>query len=351
MIFHKLLERFSTDVAIDLGTSNTRVFVKDRGIIAKEPTVVSIHKKTKQVIALGSTAKLMIGKTPQTIATIRPLRHGVISDVDRVKDILKEMLQRALTPQQRYQIQLARPRVLINIPAQITAVERKAVKDVALRAGATEVTLIENPMAAAIGAGLLVDQPVGSAVMCMGGGLTEIAVLSLGGIVTSTSLKIAGDYFDQLISIYIKQTNNVVIGERTAEEIKNNIGSATLTHSGDNEQKGYLVRGRDIKTGLPKSIEIFPTDVAIAIKPALEDIGKALSDVIDSAPPEVVSDVLNQGITLTGALAQLNNLGIWLQEYVRFPVHIADDPTTCVVRGAAKALQDAQLYARLKSLQ
>lgn len=297
---------------------------------------------------MGSNAKLMIGKTPSTILTIKPLRYGVISDVDRVNDLLKEMVQRAITPQQRFNIHISRPRVLINIPAQITEVERKAVRDVSIRAGAGEVTLIENPMAAAIGAGLLVDQPVGSAVMCMGGGLIEIAVLSLGGIVTSSSLKIAGDYFDQLIMLYIKQTYNVVIGERTAEEIKNNIGSASLLKS--EQQTGFMVRGRDIKTGLPKSIELFPTDVAIAIKPVLEDIGKALSDVVDSAPPEVVSDVLTNGITLTGALAQLGNLGPWLQDYIRFPVHLADDPTTCGVRGAAKALQDPMLYARLKTL-
>lgn len=344
----KVVAQLSNDIAIDLGTSNTLLYVKGRGIIAREPTVVAIHKKTKQVIAVGTQAKHMIGKTPATINTIRPIRNSVISDFEMAQVLIKLMLQKAqdIPGSKSFSWKVVKPRVLINIPSFITEVEKKAVKDVCLRAGAREVVLIENPMAAALGAGMLIEEPVGSGILCIGGGRTEMAIISLGGIVSGTSLKIAGEEFDALISTYIRQIYNLLIGEKTAEEIKMSVGSAQIIKD-DNH---YLVRGRDLITGLPKTIEVRAEDVAMALKSPLEEIARTLSDLIDTAPPEVVADVLNHGITITGAAGQLKNLQHFFEENLRFPIKIADDPATCGVRGAAKALENPELLTKVKAI-
>lgn len=344
----KLVTQLSNDIAIDLGTSNTLMYVKGRGIIAREPTVVAIHKKTKQIIAVGLQAKNMIGKTPISINTIRPIRNSVISDFEMAQALIKHMLTKA----QEYpgakgmSWKVIKPRVLINIPSFITEVEKKAVRDACVRAGAREVVLIENPMAAALGADMLIEQPLGSAILSIGGGRTEMAIISLGGIVSGTSLKIAGEEFDSLIISYIRQIYNLLIGEKTAEEIKISVGSAQIVK----DDHHYLVRGRDLKTGLPKTIEVRAEDVACALKSPLEEISRSLSDLIDTAPPEVVADVLNHGITITGASGQLKNLQHFFEEHLRFPVRIADDPATCVVRGAAKALENPELLSKVKAI-
>lgn len=344
----KIIHQLSNDIAIDLGTTNTLLYVKGRGIIAREPTVVALHKKSKQIIAVGSQAKHMIGKTPTTINTIRPIRNSVISDFDMAQVLIKHMLSKAQEHpgSRKFSWKVIRPRVLINIPSFITEVEKKAVKDVCLRAGAREVLLIENPMSAALGAGMLVEEPVGSGIICIGGGRTEMAIISLGGIVAGTSIKIAGEEFDSFIISYIRQIYNLLIGEKTAEEIKTSVGSAQIVRD-DNH---YIVRGRDLKTGLPKTIEVKAEDVAMALKSPLEEIARTLSDLIDTAPPEVVSDVLKHGITITGAGGQLKNLQHFFEENLRFPIRIADDPATCGVRGAAKALENPELLTKVKAI-
>ncbi|GIW59295.1 MAG: rod shape-determining protein [Patescibacteria group bacterium] len=348
-MLQKLLQSLSYDIAIDLGTSQTLIYVKGRGIIAREPTVIAQHRKSKQIIAVGTQAKHMLGKTPESIRTIKPLRNGVISDYDAALTMMRYVMQRvdeSLAPR-RVSLKIMRPTVLINIPSYITEVEKKAVVDACLRVGARQVSLVENPMAAAYGAEMLVNEPLGSGIVVLGGGIIEMAIISLGGIVAGTTLKLGGDDFDQLIVSYIRHTYNVLIGDKTAEEIKIKVGSATFIRTIEDT---FPVRGRDLRSGLPKTIEIKSDDVALALKSSLEEISRTLSDLIDAAPPEVMSDVLQNGIVLVGGSAQLRSLDAYLENSLKIPVRVADDPSTSVVRGAAHIIDNPHIYEKVRSL-
>jgi rod shape-determining protein MreB and related proteins len=344
-----MLSRFwnavSYDIGIDLGTANTVVFVKGKGIVIREPSIVAQHKKTKQIIAIGTQAKKMLGKTPSTIQAIRPLRNGVISDFDVTQEMLRELFKRvhelstgSLIPK------IPRPRVLIGIPAGVTEVERRAVQDAALRAGARVAYLIEEPMAAAIGAKLPIEEPTGSCIVDIGGGTTEMAIISLGGLVINTSLKIAGNEFDQYIIAYIKNNYNIIIGEKTAEDVKLAIGSVVIEDS----PKEYVIRGRDLITGLPKAITITSIDIRNALYEPVEQIIHAISDMLENSPPELVSDILEKGICLAGGGSLIYGFPELISEKIKIPVYTADDPLTCVVRGCAQVLEDINLLEKVR---
>lgn len=335
----------SYDIGIDLGTANTLVFVKGKGIVLTEPSIVAQHKKTKQIIAVGTQAKKMLGKTPSTIQAIRPLRSGVISDFDVTQEMLRHLIKKVheLAPGSIIP-RIPRPRVIIGIPAGVTEVERRAVQDAALSAGARVAYLIEEPMAAAIGARLPIEEPTGSCIVDIGGGTTEMAVISLGGLVINTSLRMAGNEFDQHIISYIKNNYNILIGEKTAEDMKLAIGSMSLTAT----PKEYQVRGRDLITGLPKAIIVNSHDIRSALHEPVEIIIHAISDMLENSPPELISDVLEKGICLAGGGSLLDGLPELISEKVKIPVYTADDPLTCVVRGCAQVLEDISLLEKVK---
>ncbi|MDQ3239177.1 MAG: rod shape-determining protein [bacterium] len=344
-MFSRFWNAFSYDIGIDLGTANTVVFVKGKGIVIKEPSIVAQHKKTKQIIAIGTQAKKMLGKTPGTIEAIRPLRNGVISDFDITLAMLKELFKRVHELSSGSVIpRIPRPRVLIGIPAGVTEVERRAVQDAALQSGARVAYLIEEPMAAAIGANLPIEEPTGSCIVDIGGGTTEMAIISLGGLVINTSLRVAGNDFDQHIINYIKNKYNIIIGEKTAEDVKISIG----TVSGEHLSQEYIVRGRDLITGLPKAVVITSSDIKNALSEPINIIIHAVSDMLENAPPELVSDVLEKGICLAGGGSLINGLPELLSERVKITVYTADDPLTCVVRGCAKVLEDIHLLEKVR---
>ena len=334
---------FSHDIGIDLGTANTLVLVLGKGIVIREPSVIARQKKTKEILAIGSKAKKMIGKTPGMIEVIRPLKDGVIADFDATEAMLTHYI-REVHESPGIIPKIPKPRVVVGIPLGVTEVERRAVQDACLSAGARKAYLIEEPMAAVIGVGLPIDQPEGMLVVDIGGGTTEIAVISLGGIVIERCLRIAGDEMDEAIISFMRLKYSILLGEATAEEIKIQLGS---TYPQEKE-KQMVVRGRDLESGLPKSIKIGTNEVREAIAPIVRQIVEAISEVIEETPPELISDIVARGITLCGGAAQLIGFDKLIAEETKMPVWLADDPMTCVVRGCGKVLEDKGLLKRVR---
>ena len=336
---------FSHDIGIDLGTSNTLVYVRGKGIVIREPSVVTIHKKTKKVLAVGAEAKRMLGKTPSTILAIRPLKDGVISDFYVTERMLSYFIKSVHSSPSRFP-KVPRPRVVVGIPSGVTSVERKAVADAAQNAGARKVYLIEEPMAAAIGAGLNVQEPRGTMVVDMGGGTSEIAVISLGGMVVSKSLRVAGDEMDEEITNFARGRYNLLMGERTAEEVKMTAGNA-IDFEGD-DRRDVPLRGRDLKTGLPKQIDVSAAEIREALYAPVFTIVNAVKDAIEESPAELVPDILRDGITLAGGTALLRGLDRLMERELKVPVRVAKDPLTCVVRGCGMLLEDLDLLERVR---
>ncbi len=339
-MFNKILGLFSNDLAIDLGTANTLVSVKGKGIVINEPSVVAIKEdkhKTK-VLAVGKEAKEMIGKTPKDIVAIRPMKNGVIADFSVTEEMIRYFIQKVHNRKG-----LIRPRIVICVPYGLTQVERKAVKESAMSAGAREVYLIEEPMAAAIGAGLPVRDPQGSMVIDIGGGTTEIGVISLGGLVVSKSIRVAGDRFDKAIVDYVNKKYNLIIGERTAEEIKIEIGSAIKL---DKELK-MLVKGKNRISGLLETITVTSEDVREALKEPIKELGEALKEVLEDTPADLAGDIVENGIVLTGGGALLRGLDKYFSDLVSLPVYIAEDPLLAVAKGTGKALEQIDLLSSI----
>jgi len=337
LLFDYILGLISNDLAIDLGTANTLVYVKGKGIVLNEPSVVAVHRDlrgTKKILAVGSDAKRMLGKTPGNIVAIRPMKDGVIADFEITGAMLRHFILRVHNRRT-----FVRPRIIISIPSGITPVERRAVKETAESAGAREVYLIEEPMAAAIGAGLPITEPVSSMVVDIGGGTTEVAVISLAGIVYSKSVRVAGDRIDNAIVQYIKRKYSLLIGERTGEMIKIAIGCAYP----DNELKTVDVKGRDLISGIPKIVEINSEEVMEAMAEPVSVIVNAIRDALENAPPELAGDIVDRGIVLAGGGALLRNLDVLLREETGLPITIADDPLSAVARGAGMALDELDI--------
>jgi len=371
-MYRNLFRLFSHDIGIDLGTANTLVWVRGKGILIREPSIIAIHKKTKKVIALGTEAKKMLGKTPESIITIKPLKGGVISDFDATSAMISRFISDVHSLGSPLPLALSRPRVVIGIPSAVTEVQRRAVWEAALSAGAREAYLIEEPMAAAIGDGVSVFAPTGKMVVDVGGGTTEIAIISLGGIVVSKSLQIAGDDMDQAIGHYIRLRHGLLLGEKTIEELKIKLGSAyerrtkpktkqikqTEENSDDldikdnlekpEENKMAVVRGRDLETGLPKSLRVTDDEVREALAPVVAKIVEAVAEVLEEAPPELTSDILENGILLTGGGSLLYGLDKLIVDRTHIPVIRSEDPLTTVVRGTGKVLEDKALLDRVK---
>jgi len=319
-------------MSVDLGTATVQVLVRGQGIVINEPSVVAIEKKTKRVLAIGTEAKEMIGRTPASIVAIRPLRDGVISDFDVTEKMLHYFINKA---HERTRMPLPRPRVVVGIPSGVTEVEKRAVHDACLSAGAREAYLIEEPMAAAIGAGLPVTEAMGSMIVDVGGGTTEVAVISLGDIVVIRSIRIAGDEMDEEIILYARQKYNLLIGERMAERIKIAIGSACPLP----EEKTMTIYGRNLITGLPQAIEVSSVEIREALTGSVNTIVTTVKEAIDDTPPELVADLIEQGIALAGGAAQLQGLAERLTQETTMRVYVAEDPVTCVVRGAGEVLE------------
>ena len=322
----------SKDVAIDLGTANTIVYVKGKGIVVREPSVVAIDRYTGKVVAVGDEANRMIGRTPENIIAVRPMKDGVIADFDITQQMIKQFLRRAETGS------LLKPRVIVCIPSGVTEVERNAVEDAVIAAGAKEVGLIEEPMAAALGAGLPVYRATGSMIVDIGGGTTEVAVISMGGIVSSRSIRIAGDALDSSIVNYLKKNIGINIGDKMAEEIKIAIGSAYE----DNEERTFDVRGRDMSTGLPRTVQIREDQIREAIKENIDEMIEAVKMTLEHTPPELAADVMERGIMLTGGGALINGLDRLITEVTKIPAFVAEYPLDCVAVGTGKALDDAR---------
>jgi len=339
-----LLGLFSRDISIDLGTATTLVMVQGQGIVIHEPSVVAIDKKTKKVMAIGAEAKEMVGRTPGNIVAVRPLRDGVISDFEITEKMLRYFINKV---HERTRMPMPRPRVAVGIPSGVTEVERRAVHDAAMRAGAREVYLIEEPKAAAIGAGLPTNDSVGSMIVDIGGGTTEVAVISLSGIVVSRSIRIAGDEMDEHIIQYARQKYNLLIGERMAERTKIAIGSAYPLP----EEQTMTIRGRNLITGLPDSVEVSSIEIREALSGPVTAIIDTIKSAIDETPPELVADLMEQGIALAGGSSLLQGLPERLSDETRMRVYRADDPVTCVVKGGARVLElsDAQRAMLLAS--
>ena len=330
---------FTKDMGIDLGTANTLVYVRGKGIVVREPSVVAIQEDTKQVLAVGQEAKQMIGRTPGNIIAIRPLKDGVIADFDVTQSMLKYFIKRAYPKKSLF----FAPRVVIGVPSGVTEVEKRAVEEAALQAGAKEAFLIEEPMAAAIGAGLPVEEPTGSMVVDIGGGTTEIAIISLGGIVTSKSVRVGGDELDEAIVQYIKKEYSLMIGERTAEAVKLNIGSA-YPKAVDEKMS---VRGRDLVSGLPKTLNITSSEILDALKEPINTIVEAIKYTLEKTPPELASDIMEFGIVLTGGGALLSGLDKLVRKETGMPVTIAENPLDCVVLGTGKTIEEIETLRRV----
>jgi rod shape-determining protein MreB len=340
--FSAFLGLFSHDIGIDLGTANTLVMVKGRGIVIDEPSVVAVDRNSKKILAIGSEAKRMVGRTPANIVAVRPLKDGVISDFDVTERMLQYFIRAV---HDRFGFGIPRPRVVIGIPSGVTEVEKRAVHDAALNAGARAAFLVEEPMAAAIGAGLPIMEPAGCLIVDIGGGTTEVAVIALGGIVVSTSIRVAGDEMDQEIMAYSRQVHNMLIGERTAEEIKIDAGSAYPLE----DEQTVEIRGRDLATGLPKSVEVSTVELRDALSGSISAIVEAVRSTIEVTPPELVADLMNRGIALAGGGALLRGLDRRLSQETKFPVLVAEDPLSCVVRGTGEVLEEAALLAKVES--
>jgi rod shape-determining protein MreB and related proteins len=319
------------DMAVDLGTANTLVYVRGKGVLVDEPSVVAVNDKTGELVAVGHDAKRMLGRTPEDITAIRPLQDGVIADFEATEQMLRHFI--ALVHRRRY---LAKPRVVVCVPSAITTVEQRAVKEAAYQAGARRVYIIEEPMAAAIGAGLPVHQATGNMVVDVGGGTTEVAVISLGGIVTSLSVRTAGDELDRAITQWLKKEHALLVGEATAEEVKKTLGSA-FPSSKDGEAE---VRGRDLVSGLPRTVNLRSSDVRIALDEPLHAIVDAVRITLDQTPPELAGDIMDHGIVLTGGGALLRGLDDRLGEETGMPVHVADDPLRSVANGAGRCVEE-----------
>ncbi len=335
----KIYSLFSNHIGIDLGTANTLVYFRGRGIIINEPSVVAINQKTGRVVAVGKYAKEMLGRTPPHVVAIRPLVEGVISDFEVTEEMLTYLVKKA----QQHSKKILGPRVVIGVPSGITNVETRAVRDAARNAGAREVYVVEEPMAAALGMRLHVNDPIGTMVIDIGGGTTDIAVISLGGIVTSRNVRIAGDNFDRDISSYIRSEFKILIGEKTAEQLKKTIGSVTPR----TENSEASVRGRDLITGLPREVVITDADIREAISQSVEALLDAVKEVIEATPPEILADIMKYGIHVAGGGALLRGLPELFSEWLKMPVYVADDPLTAVARGTGVILEDMELYKDL----
>jgi len=337
VLFDFILGKFSNDLAIDLGTANTLVYVKGKGIVLSEPSVVAVHRDSRgvqKVLAVGTDAKRMLGRTPGNIVAIRPMREGVIADFEITEAMLRHFIMRVHNRRT-----LVRPRIIISIPSGITQVERRAVKETAESAGAREVYLMEEPMAAAIGAGLPIKEPISSMVVDIGGGTTEVAVISLSGIVYSRSVRVAGDKMDDAIVQHMKRKYSLLIGERTGEMIKTTIGCAYP----DGDVRTVEVKGRDLISGIPKIIEIDSEEVRDAITEPISIIVDTIKEALEQCPPELAADIVDRGIVLTGGGALLRNLDLLLREETGLPISVADDPLSTVARGAGMALDEMDL--------
>lgn len=342
----KIWSYFSLDLGIDLGTVNTLVLVKGKGILIREPTVVALHKKTRQILAIGGEAKRMLGRTPAAIEAIRPLRDGVISDFDTTEAMLRYFIQKVHRNPGGWPPKIPKPRVVVGIPSGVTEVERRAVQDACLVAGAREAYLIEEPMAAAIGAKLPIEEPEGVMIVDIGGGTTEIAIISLGGMVLNKSLRIAGDELDEDIINYLRIRYGMLIGERTAEEVKIEIGSAYPLNGKD--EGVTVVRGRDLASGLPKSLKITTGEIREALTPTVTLIIQAIQEVLEETPPELLTDIVDRGIYLAGGGALLRGLDKKIAEETKLPVYLTDDPLTTVVRGCGEVLENLDLLSKVK---
>jgi rod shape-determining protein MreB len=338
MIFDSLVGLFSNDLAIDLGTANTLIYVKNQGIVCNEPSVVAVQQRNervgKKVLSVGAEAKKMLGRTPGNIVAIRPLKDGVIADFEIAEAMLRYFIRKV-----HNRHTLVRPRIIIGVPFGITEVEKRAVRESAESAGAREVYLIEEPMAAAIGARLPITEPTGSMIVDIGGGTTEVAVISLSGIVFSRSVRVGGDKMDEAISQYIKRKHNLLVGERTAELIKISIGSAYP----DDEIRTMEIKGRDLVAGVPKTVVITDEEIRDSLVEPINQIVEAVRISLERTPPELASDIVDRGITLAGGGSLLRNLDVLLREETGLPVTLAEDPLTAVVMGAGKALDELSL--------
>ena len=332
----------SKDMGIDLGTANTLIYIKGKGIILREPSVVAIRNdSTKNVLAVGNDAKKMIGRTPGNITAIRPLKDGVIADFDVTQSMMKHFIRKAFSKGS-----FVRPRIVVCYPSGVTQVERNAIEEATYQAGAKNVYLLPEPMAAAIGAGLPVEEPTGSMVVDIGGGTTDIAIISLGGIVTSKSLRIAGDELDQAIAAYIKREYSLMIGERTSELIKIEIGSAFS----DEEEKTMDIRGRDLVTGLPKTLSISSVEIREALSEPVNAIIDAIKSTLEKTPPELAADIMDKGIIITGGGALLNGIDKLIIKETNMPVSIAENPLDCVAIGTGKALDNIDKLGSMNSI-
>ncbi|MBT3236059.1 MAG: rod shape-determining protein [Bdellovibrionales bacterium] len=341
----KILNWFSNDLAIDLGTANTLVYAKDKGVIVNEPSVVAVHvggKGVSKVLAVGREAKDMLGRTPGSIKAIRPMKDGVIADFEVTQAMLRYFIDKSFAGSK-----LVKPRIIICIPFGITQVEKRAVKESAEQAGAREVYLIEEPMAAAIGAGLPITEPSGNMIVDIGGGTTEVAVISLGGIVFSKSVRVAGDKFDEAISSYIKKKYSLLIGERTAENIKMKIGNA---YPFDDEVKTHEVKGRDLIAGAPKIIEVTSDEIRDALSDPLTEVVEAIKLSLEKTPPELAADIVDNGIILAGGGSLLANLDVLIKEKTGLPVSLAENPLESVVNGCGEALKSIELLRQVTTL-
>lgn len=334
-----MFSRFQRDMGIDLGTANTLVYVRGRGVMVQEPSVVAVDNHTKEVLAVGEEAKRMVGRTPGNIVAVRPMKHGVIADFDVTERMLRHFIGQATRRRSFF-----RPRVVVAVPSGVTEVEKRAVIDAALSAGAKDARLIEEPMAAAIGSGLAVQEPRGNMIVDIGGGTTEVAVISLGGIVSHESIRVAGDEMDETIIQHVRRTYNLLIGERTAEEIKKVIGSAV----DDGEEPRELeVRGRDLVTGLPKTIEVTSEEVRQCLADPITSIVEAVKRTLERTPPELASDIFDRGIVMAGGGSLLRGLDRLLAEETGMPIHLSEDPLTAVAMGTGIALEHFELMQRV----
>ena len=327
---------FSHDVGIDLGTANTLVYLRGHGIVINEPSVVAVNQKTNQVVAIGTDAKAMLGRTPQHILAIKPLVDGVISDFETTEEMLAYLLSKATARSNK----ILSPRVVVGVPSGITNVEIRAVRDATHNAGAGEVYIVEEPMAAAIGMRLPIHEPVGNMVIDIGGGTTDIAIISLGGVVSSKNVKIAGDKFNSDIISYIRNQFKILVGDKTAEMIKTTIGSVLPTHA----PLEATVKGRDLVTGLPKEVILTDTDIREALSPSIENLIESTREVLESTPPEILSDVMHRGVYLAGGGALLKGLSELIENEINIPVHVATDPLTTVARGTGIILEDLDSF-------
>ena len=330
---------FGKDLGIDLGTVNTLVYMKGKGIIVREPSVVAIDKVDGRVLAVGNQANEMLGRTPENIIAIRPMQDGVIAEFDIAQEMIRSLIRKAIGKAGG----IFKPRVIVCVPSGVTEVEKRAVDDAVMQAGAKSVLLIEEPMAAAIGAGVLVDKPVGSMVVDIGGGTTEVAIISLSGIVASRTLRMAGNFFDASIVDFVKKHYGLAIGDRTAEDIKFELASATQRNDGF-----YDVKGRDIVSGLPKNIKISSTEVKEAISVGLKEISMAIKSTLEDTPPELAADIIENGIILTGGGALIKNIDSFLENEIGISVHVSENPMDCAVIGTGKALENPSVLARTR---